>query len=96
MSSSVLCITLKFAPSLTEDTNHQAPKFTWNNGKMKIACNSAYVSRQKTLNFSFAWQAVIVYCLLYSFPPQTWLLSQRYNIALRKATICGDKAKMSE
>jgi len=32
----------------------------WNNGKMKIACNSAYVQTE-TLNFTFARQAIIVY-----------------------------------
>ena len=42
---------------LTEDINPQSSH--WNNGKMKIACNSAYV-KTETLNFTFARQVIIV------------------------------------
>jgi len=45
-------------PSLAEDINPQS--FHWNNGKMKIACNSACVHTQ-TLSFTVARQAIIVY-----------------------------------
>jgi len=47
---------------------------------MKIACKSAYTQKD-TLNFTFARQAVIVYL----FQPQTWLLSQRYNLSLHNS-----------
>ena len=48
----------KIAPSLTGDINPQSSH--WNNGKMKIFYNPAYVQRE-TLNFIFARRAVIVY-----------------------------------
>jgi len=48
----------KFVSSLTEDINPLTSH--WNNGKMKIACNSAYIQTE-TLNFIFAWQTLIVY-----------------------------------
>jgi len=48
----------KFAPSVTGDINPQSSH--WYNGKMKIACNSAYI-HTKTLNFTFA---VIMFQLL--------------------------------
>jgi len=46
----------KFAPSLTGNIIPQSSK--WNNGKMKITCNSASVQTE-TLNFTFARQAVL-------------------------------------
>jgi len=67
--------------SLTEDINPQSSH--WNNGKMKIACNSAYV-QTKTLNFTFARQAVIVYfciCSNHRCIKCMWLLSLwQYNV----------------
>jgi len=45
----------KFATSLTRDINPQSSNK--NNIKMTIAHNSAYI-QIKTLNFTFAWQAV--------------------------------------
>jgi len=48
----------KFAPFLTGDIHAQSSN--WNNGKMKIACNSAYV-QMEMFNFTFAQQAIIVY-----------------------------------
>jgi len=48
----------KFAPSLTEGINTQNSH--WNNEKMKIAYNSAYI-QIKTFNYTFAQQAFIVY-----------------------------------
>jgi len=47
-----------FAPSLTGDIHTQSSH--WNNGKMKIAYNSAYVQIE-TFNFTFAQKAIIVY-----------------------------------
>ena len=52
-----------FAPSLTGDINAQS--FHWNNGKMKIAHDSAYV-QIKTFSFTFDEQAFIVYFYLCS------------------------------
>jgi len=61
---------------------------------MKIACNAAYVQRE-TLNFTFARQAVIVYCYICS--------NQRHGYCCNiitsphvTATIRGNEAKMSE
>jgi len=55
----------KFAPSLTGDINAQSSN--WNNGKMKIAYNSAYVQTE-TFNCTLTPQAIIVYgCLLANF-----------------------------
>jgi len=48
----------KLAPSLTGDFNPKSSH--WNNGKMKIAHNSAYVQIE-TFHFTFTEQAVIVY-----------------------------------
>jgi len=48
----------KFAPSLTGDVNPPQNSH-WNNGRMKISCNSAYVQTE-TLNFTFAQQAIFV------------------------------------
>jgi len=56
----------EICPSLTGDVNPQSSH--WNNGKMKIACNSAYV-RTETLNFTSARQAVIVYFYICSYLP---------------------------
>jgi len=53
----------KYASSLTGDINPQSSH--WNNEKMKIADNSAYI-QIKTLNFTFAQQAVVVYFYLCS------------------------------
>jgi len=47
----------KFAPSLTGDINRQSSH--WNNGKMKIAYNCAYVQKE-TFKFHLAWQAIVV------------------------------------
>jgi len=48
----------KFAPSLTGGINAQSSQ--WNNGKMKITYNFAYLHTE-TFNFSFAQEAFIVY-----------------------------------
>jgi len=49
--------------SLTEDINHQSSDL--NNGKVKIACNSDYIQTE-ILNFTFAWETIIVYCYICS------------------------------
>jgi len=49
--------------SLTGDINAQSSH--WNNGKMKIAHNSAYV-RIETFDFTFTQHAIIVYVYLCS------------------------------
>ena len=70
----------KSAPSLTGDINPQS--YHWNNGKMKIAYNSAYVQTE-TLNFT--QQAVVVYFCLFQLPIQeiamlnTRALAKSYN-----------------
>jgi len=48
----------EISPSLSEDISSQSSN--WNNGKMKIACNSVYIQTE-TLTFTFAQQTVIVY-----------------------------------
>jgi len=53
----------KFASSLTGDIYAQSSR--WNNGKMKIAYNSAYIQIE-TFNFTFALQAIVVYVYLCS------------------------------
>jgi len=50
-------------PSLTGDINSHSSH--WNNGKMTIAYNCAYIQIE-TLNCTFAQQAVIVYFYLCS------------------------------
>jgi len=50
-------------PSLTGDISPRSSH--WNNGKMKIAQNSAYFQIE-TLNFTFAQQAITVYFYLCS------------------------------
>jgi len=52
---------MKFVPSLTGDINSQSSH--WNNGKIKIAYNSAFIQIE-TFNFTFAQQAIIVYVYL--------------------------------
>jgi len=55
----------KFAPSLTGDIKVHSSH--WNNGKMKIVYNSAYVQIEM-FNFTFAPQAIIVNgCLCANF-----------------------------
>ena len=53
----------KFAPSINGDIHTQSSH--WNNEKMKIAYNSAYIHIE-TFNFTFAQQAIIVYVYLCS------------------------------
>jgi len=50
-------------PSLTGDINAQSSY--WNNEKVKIAYNSAYIQTE-TFNFTFAQHAIIVYVYLCS------------------------------
>jgi len=57
--------------------------------KMKIACNSAYV-KTETLNFTFAWQAVIVYfniCSNHRHIKCVWLLSLWQRLLLQSAAM---------
>jgi len=66
----------KFASSLTGDINVHSSH--WNNGKMKIVYNSAYVHIE-TSNFTFAPQAIIVYgCLCANFQ-ECLILKYRVN-----------------
>jgi len=53
----------KIVPSLTGDTHSQSSHC--NNGKMKVAYNSAYIQIE-TFSFTFAQQAIIVYVYLCS------------------------------
>jgi len=53
----------KFAPSLTGDNHAQSSH--WNNGKTKIAYNSAY-AQTEMFNFTLAQQDLIVYVNLCS------------------------------
>jgi len=66
---------MRFAPSLTGDINPQSAY--WNNGKMKTAYNSTYLETE-TLNFTFAWQAVIVYFYLCSNFQEITMLNAKY------------------
>jgi len=54
----------RYAPFLTGDIHAQSSN--WNNGKMKIAYNSAYVQTE-TFNSTFAQQAIIMYVCLSLF-----------------------------
>jgi len=69
----------KFASSLTGDINPQSSH--WNNRKMKIAHNSAYV-QMEAVNFTFALQAVIVYFFV---PTSKKSLCRTLNIKLCNA-----------
>jgi len=68
----------KFATSLTEDIN--AKRSHWNNGKVNIAYNSAYVQIE-TCSFTFIQQALIVYFYLCSNFQEITILMP--NIKLR-------------
>jgi len=81
----------KFTPSLTEDINPQSSN--WNNGKMKIACNSAYI--QTNFNFSFAQKPAIVYCYIRLANRHGYCRSVITSPRVT-ATTCGDEAKTSE
>ena len=50
---------------------YKPPKSHWNNEKMKIACNSAYVQTE-TLNLTFAQQATLQ---IYIFAPTAYVLN---------------------
>jgi len=82
----------KFSPSLADDINPESSH--WNNGKMKIACNAAYIQTE-TLNFTFAWQAVIVYCYI-CFNHRRGYCHNVTTLVCVTATICGYEATMSE
>jgi len=81
----------KFAPSLTEDINHQSSH--WNNGKMKTACNSVHIQTE-TLNLTFAQQAVIVYCYICS-NHRSGYCRNVITLSYAIATICGEEEKTS-
>jgi len=68
-------ITEKCAASLTGDINPQSSH--WNNGKMKIAYNSAYVQLE-TVNFTFNRQAIIVHFYLCSNFQEIAMLKAKY------------------
>jgi len=75
----------KFAPSLTGDINVQSSH--WNNGKMKIVYNSAYVQIE-TFNFTFNPQAIIVYsCLCANFQEITMPICQMPNITVQSKRV---------
>ena len=65
----------EICPFLSGDINPQISH--WNNGKMKITYNSAYV-QIKTLNFTFTQQAVIVYFYLCSNFQEIAMLNTKY------------------
>ena len=74
----------KFAPSLTEDMN--APKFPLEQRKMKTACNSAYVETETKFHFRPASRhCLLLYLIQRWFKPQTWLLSESYNLLSRNS-----------
>jgi len=66
---------MKFAPSLTGHIHTQSSH--WNNGKMKIAYNSAYVQIEM-FNFTFDQQAIIVYVYLRSSFQKIAMLNAKY------------------
>jgi len=77
----------KFSPSVTGDIDLQSSH--WNNGKMKIAYNSAYVQIE-IINFTFAQQAVIVYSL-FQLPRNCYAQCQILSCTMPTA----DKSKHS-
>jgi len=70
----------KHFPSKTGDINPQSSH--WNNGKMKITCNSAYVWTE-TFNFTFAGHATIVYFYLCSNFQEITMQNAKYECISR-------------
>jgi len=70
----------KFAPFITGDTSHRSTH--WDNGKMKISCDSAYVQTE-TLNFIFARQTIMVYFYLCSNFQETAMPNAKYECTSR-------------